>query len=64
MKLRASLTQQGDEIKGTVECGADPAFNLEAILLIIERVAETHKMPVSEVIQDLWKLHWKEKQNG
>lgn len=59
MKLRVSLTQQGDEIKGTVENGADPAFNLEAILLIIERVAETHKVPVSEVIQDLWKLHWK-----
>lgn len=58
MKLRASLTQQRDEIKGTVECGADPAFNLEAILLIIERVAAVHQVDAKTVIQDLWRLNW------
>lgn len=59
MKLRATLTEQRGEIKGTVECGPDPAFNLEAVLLIIERVAETHKVPVSEVIQDVWLIYLK-----
>lgn len=57
-KLRATLTQRGDEIKGTVECGADPAFNLEAVLLIIERVAAVHQVDTKTVIQDLWKLNW------
>ena len=56
MKFRASLTQQRDEIKGTIEMGCDPAFNLEALLLISERVAETHNVPLSQVIQDLWIL--------
>lgn len=58
MKLRATLTQQGDEIKGTIECGADPAFNLEAVLLIIERVAAVHQVDTRTMIQDLWKLNW------
>jgi hypothetical protein len=56
MKLRASLTQQSDEIKGVIDMGNDPAFNLEALLLIVERVAENHKVPLSQVIQDLWRL--------
>ena len=58
MKLRVSLTQRGDEIKGTVECGADPAFNLEALLLVIDRVAVVHEVDTRTVIQDLWKLNW------
>lgn len=56
MKFRASLTQQRDEIKGTIEMGSDPSFNLEALLLIVERVAETHKVSMSQVIEDLWRL--------
>ena len=39
MKLRVSLTQQGEDIKGVVELPGDPAFILEALYLIIERFA-------------------------
>lgn len=64
MKMRASLTQRGDEIKGTIELGCDPAFNLEALYLVVDRVATTHKVPVDQVLKDLWLIMLKEKGNG
>ena len=57
MKFRATLTQQRDEIKGTVELGADPAFNLEAVLLVVEHVATTHQVTVKDVLTDVWKVY-------
>lgn len=51
------MTQQGDEIKGTVEIGTDPAFTLEAILVIIEQFSKSSGVQESEIIKDLWRLN-------
>lgn len=56
MKLRVSLTQQGDDIKGTVALPGDPAFVLEAIVLIIERTAQQFEVPADAVVRDLYSL--------
>lgn len=39
-KMRVSLSQRGDEIRGTVELPGDPAFVLEGLSLVIERFAQ------------------------
>ena len=57
MKLRASLTQSGDGIKGVVEFGNDQAFNLEAVLIIIERISETSEVSVEDILGDLWRIN-------
>lgn len=60
MKFRASLTQHNDEIKGVVECGNDPAFNLEALTIVVERIAATHEVDVVALLEDVWRIHVKQ----
>lgn len=60
MKFRASLTQHNDEIKGVVECGNDPAFNLEALTIVVERIAATHEVGVVTLLEDVWRIHVKQ----
>ena len=60
MKFRASLTQHSDEIKGVVECGNDPAFNLEALTIVVEHIAATHEVDVVTVLEDVWNIYVKQ----
>lgn len=60
MKFRASLTQHSDEIKGVVECENDPAFNLEALTIVVEHIAATHEVDVVTVLEDVWRIHVKQ----
>lgn len=56
MKMRVSLSQRGDEIRGTVELPADPAFVLDGLALVVERVAAQYKVTEAEVVQDLYAI--------
>lgn len=55
-KLRISLTQQNDDIKGTVELPGDPAFVLECLALTIEQVAKQFEVKPSAVVSDLYSI--------
>ena len=59
MKFKTSLVQRKDEIKGKVEISSDPVFNMEALLLIVESVADTHEVSVKDVLQDVWNIYVK-----
>ena len=63
MKFRASLTQRQDEIKGTIEFGPDPVFNLEAVLLVVEHLATTHQVGVRDVLTDMWRVYERQTEN-
>lgn len=56
MKMRVSLTQQNDDIKGTVELPGDPAFVLECLALTIEQVAKQFEVTPSAVVSDLYSI--------
>lgn len=56
MKMRVSLTQQNDDIKGTVELPGDPAFVLECLALTIEQVAKQFDVTPNEVVNDLYSI--------
>ena len=56
MKLRVSLTQQRDEIKGTIELPGDPAFVLEALALVVEQTAQQFEVSPDQVVRDLYSL--------
>ena len=43
-KMRVSLTQRGDEIRGTIELCADGVFVLEGLALVIEQFARQHNV--------------------
>jgi hypothetical protein len=51
--MRISLTQRGDEIRGTVELPADGMFVLEGLALVIETFARKVGVPAEEVVRDL-----------
>ena len=55
-KMRVSLSQRGDEIRGTVELPADPAFVLEGLQLVIERFAQSSGVAPDAVVRDLYSL--------
>jgi len=52
-KMRVSLTQRGDEIRGTVELCTDGVFVLEGLAMVVEQFARQHNVPPAEVVQDL-----------
>lgn len=56
MKMRISLTQKNDDIKGTVELPGDPAFVLECLALAIEQVAKQFEVTPSAVVSDLYSI--------
>ena len=56
MKLRISLTQPHDEIKGTIELPGDAPFVLDALAMIIERVAVQFEVTPEEVVRDLYSI--------
>lgn len=55
-KLRISLTQKGDEIKGTVELPGDPLFVLEALSVAIEAMAKKFEVTPDAVVRDLYSV--------
>lgn len=55
-KLRISLTQKGDEIKGTVELPGDPLFVLEALSLVVEAFGKQHNVSPDAVVRDLYSV--------
>ena len=57
MKMRISLTQKGDDIKGKIELPADPAFVLEGLTVAIEAFANQSGVPVKEVLEDVWTVY-------
>jgi len=56
MKMRISLSQQGDEVKGTVELPADPAFILEGLATVIEAFAHQAGVTPDAVVRDLYSI--------
>lgn len=56
MKMRITLTQQHDEIKGTIETPGDPAFVLDCLALIIEHAAEKFEVTPDAVVRDLYSI--------
>ena len=55
-KLRISLSQKNDEIKGTIETPGDPAFVLECLALAIEHVADKFDVSPNAVVNDLYSI--------
>lgn len=55
-KLRISLSEQRGHIKGTVELPGDPAFVLDALGIVIDRVAQQFSVTPGDVVRDLYSL--------
>ena len=55
-KMRVSLVQRGDEIRGTVELCKDGVFVLEGLAMVVEQFARQHNVPPAEVVQDLYSI--------
>lgn len=54
--MRISLSQQGDEIKGTVTLPGDPAFVLEALGLVVETFAKQSGVTPREILDDVYRV--------
>jgi hypothetical protein len=52
-KMRATFSQRGDDIHGTISIDGDGVFAMECVALIISELATKYQVPVAEVIQDL-----------
>jgi hypothetical protein len=55
-RMRISLSQRGEEIRGTVELPGDGTFVLEGLALVIETLARKVGVPVDEVVRDLYSV--------
>lgn len=55
-KMRVSLAQRGDEIRGTVELCTDGVFVLEGLAMIVEQFARQHNVSPEEVVRDLYSV--------
>ena len=55
-KMRVSLTQRGDEIRGTIELCKEGVFVLEGLAMVVEQFARQHNVPPAEVVQDLYSI--------
>ena len=55
-RLRISLTESNEEIKGTIELPGDPAFVLECLQMTIERVAIQFEITPDAVVRDLYSM--------
>lgn len=56
-KMRVSLTQRGDEIRGTIELpGRDGVFVLEGLALVVQEFAKRYNVPPAEVVEDLYSI--------
>lgn len=55
-KMRISLTERGDEIRGTIELPGDPAFVLEGLAMAVERFAQQSGVSEREIIEDVYRV--------
>lgn len=55
-KMRVSLVQRGDEIRGTVELCTDGVFVLEGLAMVVEQFARQHNVSPEEVVRDLYSV--------
>lgn len=55
-KMRVSLTQRGDEIRGTIELCKDGVFVLEGLAMVVEQFARQHNVPPEEAARDLYSI--------
>ena len=55
-KMRVSLVQRGDEIRGTVELCTDGVFVLEGLSMVVEQFARQHNVSPEEVVRDLYSV--------
>ncbi len=55
-KMRVSLTQRADEIRGTIELCSDGVFVLEGLVMVVEQFARQHNVTPAEVVQDLYSI--------
>lgn len=58
MKLRISITQKNDEMKGTVALEGDLLFGIEALALAlaVETLAKSGQVEPQELAADLYRL--------
>ena len=54
--MRATFSQRGDDIHGTVELPGDGVFTLECLSLIVGELAKKVQVPPLEIVQDLYSL--------
>lgn len=52
-RMRATFSQRGDEICGTISIDGDGIFAMECVALIVAELAKKYQVPMAEVINDL-----------
>ena len=55
-RIRISLVENNNEIKGTITTEGDGLFMLEAFVLIIETYANKTGVPANDVVQDIYSV--------
>lgn len=55
-KMRVSLTQRGDEIRGTIELCSDGVFVLEGLAMVVGEFARQHNVSPQEAARDLYSV--------
>lgn len=55
-KMRATFSQRGDEIWGTISLEGDQLFALECLALQVENIAKKVGVTPAEVVRDLHSL--------
>lgn len=55
-KMRATFSQQGDEIKGFISVEGDGLFMFECLALMVERLAEKVGTTPDDVVRDLYSV--------
>ena len=55
-KMRVSLVQRDNEIRGTIELCKDGVFVLEGLAMVVEQFARQHNVHPEEVARDLYSI--------
>jgi hypothetical protein len=55
-KIRITLTEEGDDIKGTINVEATTGFTLDALAATVEALADHYKVSVDDVMQDIYAI--------
>lgn len=55
-RMRATFSQQGEEIKGTISLQGDGLFMLECLGLLVENLAAKVDTTPDDVVRDLYSL--------
>lgn len=63
-KFRASFTEKGDAIKGTIQAQGDTTFLQSCLAEIIIRMAEIYQTTPKHVLVDVWHVIEEEEQGN